>query len=316
MAKQDQTEPPKPTPLGGDPVPGGNVAGRIVLVTGMSGAGRTTALKAMEDIGFEAVDNLPVRMLPALVRQGAAPDRGLAIGIDVRSRGFRVASFIAAVNKLRQELERPLELMFFDCEDEVLRRRFTETRRRHPLAADRPLLDGIAREREALAPLRGLTDMVIDTSQLNVHEMASVVRRRLGVGDDCQLRVFVLSFSYRNGLPRDADLVFDVRFLRNPHYDPDLRPLTGLSPAVGDFITADPGYAAFFERLAALLELLVPRYRIEGKSYLTVAVGCTGGRHRSVFVAERIAAFLHDAGHSAEVQHREIEELVALAPIL
>ncbi len=299
-----------------DGATGDRFDGRIVLVTGMSGAGRTTALKVMEDLGFEAVDNLPVRMLPPLIRQGTAPGRGLAIGIDVRSRGFRVAGFVAVVNKLRAELERPLELMFFDCEDEVLRRRFTETRRLHPFASDRPLLDGIAREREALTPLRGLTDLVIDTSQLNVREMASVVRRRLGADDGGRLRVFVLSFSYRNGLPRDADLVFDVRFLRNPHYEPELRPLTGLSPAVGEYIVADPDYAEFFKRLTALLELLVPRYRTEGKSYLTVAVGCTGGRHRSVFVAERLAEVVRATGHTAELQHREIEELVALDPVL
>ena len=289
-------------------------AGRIIVVTGMSGAGRTTALKAMEDMGFEAVDNLPVRMLPTLVRQGPAPDRGLAIGVDVRSRGFRVRTFRDTIEKLRSELDHQPELLFFDCEDEVLRRRFTETRRLHPLAADRPLLDGITREREALSPLRGLANLVIDTSQLNVREMAGVLRRRLGGDAGTRLRVFVLSFSYRNGVPRDADLVFDVRFLRNPHYEPDLKPLTGLNQAVGEFVAADEGFAAFFERLTALLELLVPRYHGEGKSYLTLAIGCTGGRHRSVFLAERLAAWLRDAGHPAEVQHRELEELVALDP--
>ena len=290
------------------------VAGRVIIVTGMSGAGRTTALKAMEDIGFEAVDNLPVRMLPALVRQGPAADRGLAIGVDVRSRGFRVSTFTDTINKLRDQLDHQLELVFFDCEDEVLRRRFTETRRLHPLAADRPLLDGIAREREALSPLRGLANLIIDTSQLNVREMAAVLRRRVGGDAGGGLRVFVLSFSYRNGVPRDADLVFDVRFLRNPHYEPELKPLTGLNQAVGDFVAADPGYGVFFERLTALLELLVPRYDTEGKSYLTLAIGCTGGRHRSVFIAERLAAWLGAAGHPAEVHHRELEELVALDP--
>lgn len=307
------SDPTTPTP-DNDATGPNAAAGRVIIVTGMSGAGRTTALKAMEDIGFEAVDNLPVRMLPTLVRQGPAPDRGLAIGVDVRSRGFRVRTFTDTIKKLRQELDQQPELLFFDCEDEVLRRRFTETRRLHPLAADRPLLDGIAREREALAPLRGLANMVIDTSQLNVREMAAVLRRRLGTDDNGRLRVFVLSFSYRNGVPRDADLVFDVRFLRNPHYDPDLKPLTGLNKAVGDFVVADSGYQEFFERLTALLELLVPRYDGEGKSYLTLAIGCTGGRHRSVFLAERLAEWLRDTGHPAEVQHRELEELVTLDP--
>lgn len=282
-------------------------SGRIVLVTGMSGAGRTTALKAMEDMGYEAVDNLPVRLLNSLVRQGPAPGRGLAIGVDIRTRGFHVGPFIEDVRRLRAESGHPVDLLFIDCDDEVLRLRYTETRRLHPLAEDRRVTDGIAREREILTPLRLAADAVIDTSHHNVHAFNQILRQRLGTQTSGELQLFVTSFAFRDGLPRDADLVFDVRFLRNPHYEPDLRPQSGCDPAVGAFVSADEGYDAFFSALTGLLDLLLPRYDREGKRYLTIAIGCTGGQHRSVYVAEQIALWLRGRGLNVDVLHRELE---------
>jgi len=284
-----------------------SAAGRVVLVTGMSGAGRTTALKVMEDMGYEAVDNLPLRLLNNLVRQGPAPGRGLAIGVDVRTRGFHVDPFIEDVSRLRAESGNPVDLLFIDCDDEVLRRRYTETRRIHPLGEDRRVTDGIAREREILTPLRNAADVVIDTSHTNVHAFTQTLRQRLGGQTNSDLQLFVTSFAFRDGLPRDADLVFDVRFLRNPHYEPELRAQTGCDPAVGDFVSADEGYEAFFSALTGLLALLLPRYDREGKRYLTLAIGCTGGQHRSVYVAEQIASWLRQRGLAVDVLHRELE---------
>lgn len=279
---------------------------RIVLVTGMSGAGHTTALKALEDIGFEAVDNLPMRLLPGLVRQGPAPGRGLAVGVDVRTRDFGVDALVEEVTRLKHRASYPVEVLFLDCDDEVLRRRYTETRRRHPLAEDRPVLDGIAQERRMLALLRDAADTVIDTSHSNVHEFAQQVRDHVGGAVAGKVQLFIKSFAYRHGLPRDSDLVFDVRFLRNPHYEEGLRPLSGRDAAVARFIEADEAFGAFFDGLTSLLGLLLPRYDREGKSYLTIAIGCTGGRHRSVYIAERLAAWSAGDGYRARVQHRDL----------
>lgn len=284
--------------------PPGPGTGRVVIVTGMSGAGHTTALKAMEDMGFEAVDNLPLRLMSNLLRQGPAPGPGLAVGIDVRTRDFGVAAFAQEVAALRAEIGYPLDVLFLDCDDEILRLRYTETRRRHPLAEDRPVLDGIVQERRLLAPLRDAADVIIDTSHTNLHQFGQRIRDYFGTALAGDVGVFVTSFAYRRGLPRDADLVFDVRFLRNPHYDTALRPLTGCDGAVADHIRGDAGYAAFYDQLTKLLALLLPRFDREGKSYLTIAVGCTGGRHRSVFVAEELGGWLRARGAGQRVASR------------
>ena len=282
---------------------------RVVLITGMSGAGRSTALKALEDIGYEAVDNLPLKLLPALV--GEAGDRPVAVGIDARTRDFAIASVIDELDALRRDSSFEVRLVFLDCEDEVLRRRFTETRRRHPLALDRPVTDGIARERQLLAPLRDRADQVIDTSGLAIGDLRRLLQAGAGPSESAKLAVFVVSFAYRNGLPRDADLVFDVRFLRNPHYVPELKPRTGRDPEVRGYVEADPAFAPWFERLTQWLRPLLPRFEEEGKSYLTIGIGCTGGRHRSVTVAERLAAWFAAEGRRAELRHRDIESEAA-----
>jgi UPF0042 nucleotide-binding protein len=277
-------------------------SGRLVLVTGMSGAGRSTALKALEDLGYEAVDNLPLSLLDPLVAAG--PAHPVAIGVDVRTRGFTVDSFL---EWLRHAARPNCGVVFLDCDDELLRRRYTETRRRHPLAGDRPVIDGIRLERQRVSALRDQADLVIDTSALTAADLKRVLHGHFSLDAAPGVAVFVTSFSYRYGLPQDADLVFDVRFLDNPHYVPELRPLTGLDEQVGERIVADPGFAPFLARLEALLEPLLPRYAREGKSYLTIAVGCTGGRHRSVFVAERLADWLRTLGYRTSRNHRDLD---------
>jgi len=282
-------------------------AADVVVVTGMSGAGKSLTLKWLEDLGYEAVDNLPLSLLGALLR-GGEPGKPLAIGIDIRTRDFGAQSMMAELDRLHEETQVPAFLLFVDCDDEVLGRRFTETRRRHPLAIDRPLLDGIAHERHLVSPLKSRADLVIDTSSLAPAELRRVLAGHFNRTAKAPLLLFVTSFSYRRGLPREADLVFDVRFLDNPHYVPELRPHSGRDSDVAGFIAADPGFNPFFSGLTALLRPLLPRYTAEGKSYLTIAIGCTGGRHRSVYVAERLAAWLREQGQQVDLRHRDLEE--------
>jgi UPF0042 nucleotide-binding protein len=282
-------------------------AGRVVIVTGLSGAGKTSALKVLEDLGFEAVDNLPVMLLSSLVRRGDEPVRPLAVGIDIRTRDFGVEPVLAEIDRLMAESGQDVRLLFLDCDDEVLRRRFTETRRRHPLAADRPLIDGIRHERTLVSPLKARADVIFDTSSLAPGELKQALSAHFGCASTQKLLVFVTSFAYREGLPREADLVFDARFLTNPHYVPDLKALTGRDPAVAAFVAADTAFPDFFQTLTALLAPLLPRFAAEGKSYLTIAIGCTGGRHRSVFVAERLAQWLSGQDVRVELRHRELK---------
>jgi UPF0042 nucleotide-binding protein len=280
---------------------------RIVLVTGMSGAGKTIALKALEDAGYEAVDNLPLSLLSSLVRPDDRVDRPIAIGVDTRTRDFGAGPFLSAIDRLKAEQALNVNVLFVDCDDEVLRRRFTETRRRHPLAADRPVVDGITAERSLIHALRDRADLIVDTSSLPQAELRRQVQEHFALDAKASLAVSIISFAYRHGLPREADLVFDVRFLTNPHYVPGLEPLTGRDKAVGDYIRDDPGFAPFIENLTTMLRSLLPRYQREGKSYLTVAIGCTGGRHRSVFVAELLAAQLRQLDYRVALVHRDME---------
>jgi len=279
---------------------------RVVLITGMSGAGRSSALKALEDIGYEAVDNLPLSLLSSLVASTIGAARSLAIGIDIRTRDFGVESILRQLDALMRDPGTDVQLLFLDCEDDTLRLRFTETRRRHPLAGDRPLMDGIHHERRLVSPLRARADLVIDTTGLTQNDLRRKLSQQYAIETEPSFTLFLVSFAYRNGVPRESDLVFDVRFLDNPHYQADLRPLTGLDPAVAGFIARDQGFAGFFAALTGLLAPLLPRFRTEGKSYLTIAIGCTGGQHRSVYVAERLAAWLRDQGERVSIAHREL----------
>lgn len=289
---------------------------QVVLVTGMSGAGKTTVLKSFEDLGFEALDNMPLYLLTRVVDADGSGDEGdtnalrpLAIGVDIRTRDFDADTLIATVTKLGQRASLSINVLFVDCGDEELLARYTATRHRHPLATDRPVLDGVRLERRLLSPLVSAADVLLDTTGRTPYDVKDFLAQTFGSPEKPGSRamaVFVTSFSYRQGLPRDADLVFDVRFLRNPHYDPQLRPLTGQNEAVQRFIAEDPGFEDFMDRLTGLLTPLVPRYAEEGKSYLTIAVGCTGGKHRSVFVAEKLAAWLNHNVTRVRLTHRDI----------
>jgi UPF0042 nucleotide-binding protein len=275
-------------------------AGRIVVVTGMAGAGRQSCLKALEDLGFEAVDNLPLELMARLL-PGDPAARDLAIGVDTRTRSFAPQALLDLLGRAGGAT-----LLFLDCDDDVLQRRFSETRRRHPLATDRPVSDGIARERRLLVPLKAAADLVIDTSLLTVADLRRLLAERFAPRAGSAPALSIVSFAYRSGLPREADIVLDVRFLRNPHYVETLRPRTGQDGAVQAYVRADPDLGPFLDRLEALLVPLLPRYTAEGKSYLTIAVGCTGGRHRSVLVAEELAARLRAHGGAVHVVHREL----------
>jgi RNase adapter protein RapZ len=299
--------------MGGGAMSGASGPGRfrVVVVTGMSGAGRSTALKALEDLGYEAVDNVPLSLLPNLVGPQAGPVP-IAVGVDVRTRDFAVPALIDALDALIGADGLDLKVVFLDCDDELLERRYTETRRRHPLAGERPVADGIRLERERVWPLRGRADLVIDSSTLTPADLRRLVHGHFALDAAPGIAIFVTSFAYRFGLPRDADLVFDVRFLSNPHYVDALRPATGRDAAVGAYIAADPDFHRLFDALFAWLEELLPRYEREGKSYLTIAFGCTGGRHRSVFCAEQLAARLRARGRRVTLGHRDLDRSAAL----
>ncbi|MFN3370096.1 MAG: RNase adapter RapZ [Sphingomonadaceae bacterium] len=274
----------------------------VLLVTGLSGAGKSTALKILEDLGFEAVDNLPLSLLAPLVSVPA--ERRLAIGIDARTRAFSPERLRSIVGEQARG-GRPIRILFLDCAGHELVRRFSETRRRHPMAADRPAGDGIALERELLSDLRRVADVVIDTTDMAPNDLRRAIATRFAAGTARPLTITILSFGYARGVPRDADIVFDMRFLANPHWDLALRPLTGCDPAVQARVAADPLYAPALDRMLGLLTLLLPGYAREGRAYLTVAFGCTGGRHRSVAVAEAMASALAAAGWPNSVVHRD-----------
>jgi UPF0042 nucleotide-binding protein len=262
---------------------------RAVLVTGLSGGGKASALKALEDLGYEAVDNPPLRMLEEIVTRS---ERKLAVGVDARTTGFDAIMVLQALKRLRANPALRTELLYMSADETALLRRYTESRRRHPLAPQGRVIDGIGKEEMLTAPLREGADLVIDTSELPVASLRRLIERHFGADSDAEesrLVVSLISFAYPRGLPREADLVFDARFLRNPHYDPILRPRTGLDPEVSAFVKADPDFEAFFGSLTGLMDLLLPRFVQEGKKYATITIGCTGGRHRSVVLVEHLA---------------------------
>ena len=270
-----------------------------VIVTGLSGAGLSSVLKSLEDLGFEVFDNLPLELVPALL-EDTRDKNALAIGIDTRARGFSPE----AVAKTARSID--AFLVFITCDDAVLQKRFTETRRRHPLADGQPVSTGIQKERTLLKPLEAKADLAIDSSALSIHDLRHILEGHFGSRLENTLTISLVSFGFRHGLPREADIVMDVRFLKNPHWDKNLKPKTGLDQDVGNYIESDPGLADFMKHFQSLIEPLIPRYTHEGKHYLTIAIGCTGGQHRSVYVAEKLGEWLKAAGTPAHIAHRDL----------
>jgi UPF0042 nucleotide-binding protein len=288
---------------------------RILLVTGLLGAGKTTALRVLEDLGWEAIDNFPIRLLDRLIgdKESSSGDlrAPMAIGFDSRTRGFDPMDIIELVKQLTAREDLIITTLFLDCAGNELERRYNETRRRHPLAQGLPVSAGIAAERELLAPLRRWADAVVVTTDFNSNELQQAIRDRFAHDAPGEMTVTVSSFGFARGLPPVADLLFDMRFLDNPHWVPELRNQTGKDSAVGDHIRRDPAFAESFSKIRDLLLLLLPRYEAQGKSYVNIAFGCTGGRHRSVFMAEEIAEALRQAGFSPTVLHRNLASRAA-----
>jgi UPF0042 nucleotide-binding protein len=280
----------------------------VVLVTGPSGAGRSTAINALEDLGYEAIDNLPLSLLPRLF-EGPPMAQPLAIGVDARTRDFSAGALQEAVDTLERNPDVSTCLLYVDANAETLIRRFSETRRRHPMAPEEAPLLGIEREQDLLQPIRSRADILIDTSEQTPHDLRGEINRWFSKEEATGLVVTLHSFSYKRGVPRGADMVLDCRFLRNPYWEPRLRSLDGRDKAVADYVMADEKYPAFFSKLTDLTEFLLPAYRDEGKSYFSVALGCTGGQHRSVTVAEALANRLAQKSWQVSIRHREVERV-------
>jgi UPF0042 nucleotide-binding protein len=282
-------------------------AQEIVIVSGPAGAGRSTAIGALEDLGFEAIDNMPIGLLPRLF-SGGSLDRPVAIVIDPRNRDFSIERMLAALREVSAVSGRAPVLVYLDCDATTLSQRYSETRRRHPLSPHETPMVGIARDLALLAPLRDRADVLIDTAGMTPHELRAEMERQFGEDRGRgRLAVTLQSFSYKRGVPRGIDMVIDVRFLKNPHWEPDLRSLDGRDPQVQAFLEADPAYTPFYVRLADLLQFLLPAYRAEGESYFGLGIGCTGGKHRSVALVEALAKTLAQDGWQVSIRHRDLE---------
>ena len=282
----------------------------LILITGPSGAGRSTTSHALEDLGYEVIDNLPLSLIPRLI-EGPPLGRPIALGLDVRNRDFNAAAVIALIDRLTRDPRVSLEVLYLDCAASVLISRFSQTRRRHPLTEAATPAEGIDREIDLLAPIRVRADHLIDTSDMSPHELKAEIGRWFDPGADRRLTLSVHSFSYKRGLPRGLDMVIDCRFLNNPHWEPGLREIDGRDPAVSAYIEADPRFAPFFLQMQDLILMLLPAQLEEGKAHLAIGFGCTGGQHRSVAVAEKLAKVLAEAGWQVSKRHRELERRVA-----
>jgi UPF0042 nucleotide-binding protein len=282
---------------------------RILIITGLSGSGKTHVARALEDVGWFCVDNLPTALIPRFADMiGQSEElRRSALVVDIREREF-LKQFPQVFRQIRNK-GISIHLLFLESEDKVLQRRFSETRRPHPLGINQPVLEGIKEEREALRPIRKMADMILDTSDFTVHQLRDYIREHYDVRSEAApLQIGVMSFGYKYGVPTEADLVFDVRFLPNPNFVPRLKPLTGNEKEVVAYMRRQPHTARFLKRLEEFLSYVVPQYMKEGKSYLTIGVGCTGGRHRSVMISNAVARRLEEQGHSVRVRHRDLRQ--------
>ncbi|SFB13112.1 UPF0042 nucleotide-binding protein [Poseidonocella pacifica] len=287
-----------------------DLAHKLILITGPSGAGRSTAINALEDMGFEAIDNLPLSLVPRLL--AVAPlDHPMALGIDARNREFSSDALINLIEEMSAHPGVSFQLVYVDCAPDVLLRRFSETRRRHPLAPAEGPEAGIAREIDLLSAIRTRADILIDTTEFTPHDLRAEMDRWFAPDAERSLAISLHSFSYKRGLPRGIDTVFDVRFLRNPYWHPPLRALDGRDPAVAAYIADDPRFEPFFSQLRALVSLLLPAYTEEGKAHLAIGLGCTGGQHRSVAVTEKLGKALAEEGWQVSTRHRELERRAA-----
>ncbi len=279
---------------------------RLVLVTGPSGAGRSTAIRVLEDLGFEAIDNLPMSLISRLL-SGPPHHQPMALGIDTRNRDFSTAGLIEVIDQMSNNRIAPLEVLYLDCSTDVLLKRFSETRRRHPLAPGESPIKGIGRDLDLLGPIRARADFLIDTSDLTPHQLRTEVERWFAPNAEQGLAISVNSFSYKRGLPRGIDMVFDVRFLRNPYWEENLRSLNGKNAEIGDYVAQDSRFQPFFDRVLDLTKMLLPAYMEEGKAHFAIGFGCTGGQHRSVTLTEKLAEALVIAGWRVSIRHRELE---------
>ncbi|GGG66722.1 hypothetical protein GCM10011415_11980 [Salipiger pallidus] len=279
---------------------------RVVLVTGPSGAGRSTAINALEDIGFEAIDNIPLSLIPRLI-EGGALDRPVALGIDIRNRDFSVSGLLDLHRGLGAQPQLEVQLLYVDCSPDVLARRYSETRRRHPMAPDESYTQGIARELELLGDARSSADLLIDTSELSPHDLRAQLETWFADATGQRMAISLHSFSYKRGIPQGLDWVFDCRFLDNPHWEPALRGLTGLDAPVTEYIGKDTRFAPFIAKLTELALFVLPACKDEGKAHLSFGFGCTGGQHRSVAVTETVSAALAEQGWQVSSRHRELE---------
>ncbi len=280
--------------------------GNLIFITGPSGAGRSTAINAFEDLGYEVIDNLPLSLVPRLI-DGPSLPRPIALGLDVRNRDFSAGALIELIDRLTRDPLRILQVVYLDCSESELILRYNQTRRRHPLAQNAPPTQGIAREIDLLAPIRARADHLIDTTGMSPHELKAEIAQLFGVDGAGQMGVSVHSFSYKRGVPRGLDMVLDCRFLSNPHWQESLRDLDGRDKRVEIFVRADPLFESFAQKVQDLIFLLLPAQRREGKAHLSIGFGCTGGQHRSVVMAEKLAKALAEAGWPVSKRHRELE---------
>lgn len=278
---------------------------KLIVVSGPSGAGRSTAINVLEDLGFEAIDNVPLSLIPRLTNAELA--HPLAIGIDVRNRDFSIDGVTELLAQLRGRDDIEAQLLFLEANEDTLVRRYSETRRRHPLAPDEPAIQGIRKEADLLMPLREKAEFLLDTSDLSPHDLKASLTEWFGDEGGSLFGVSVQSFSYKRGAPKGVDMTFDCRFLKNPYWEPALRKMTGLDSSVGAYIQTDPRFEEFSTKVRELLLMLLPAFRDEGKSHLSIGFGCTGGQHRSVYVTEQIALALAKQGWQVSKRHREID---------